>query len=78
MIDPYEKGYDLQGGGDDYPTDPYYDIRPNQDTNLGGHIFWFLYTRIVLPIARLECRIKTWRFDWILNHGRPWRKRRWR
>ena len=79
MIDPYEKGYDLQGGGDpldDYPSDPYYDIRPNRNTKLGGRAFWFVYTRVVLPIARLECRIRTWCFERRLNHSRrrPWRR----
>jgi len=63
MIDPHEKGYDLGfDPRDEYPIDPYHDIRPNQDTKLGGHIFWLLYTRVVLPIARLECRIRRWWF----------------
>lgn len=64
MADPYEKGYDLGFDPyDEYPTDPYHDIRPNQDTKLGGRIFWWFYTGIVLPIARLESRIRTWRFE---------------
>lgn len=64
MTDPYEKGYDLGFDPyDEYPSDPYYAIRPNRDTKLAGRIFWWLYTRIVLPIARLECRIRTWRFE---------------
>ena len=69
--------YDLGGSGDpydDYPSDPYYDIRPNRDTKLGGRIFWLLYTGIVLPIARLDCRIRTWCFNWRLNHGKSRRR----
>jgi len=77
MGDPHEKGYDLGFDPyDEYSGDPYDDIRPNQNTKLGGQIFWWLYTRIVLPIARLECRIRTWCFKWRLNHSRrrPWRR----
>lgn len=78
MADPYEKGYDLGFDPyDEYPTDPYHDIRPNRDTNLGGHIFWLLYTRIVLPIARLESRIQAWRFnrEYIWDRWRTWWRR---
>jgi hypothetical protein len=80
MADPYEKGYDLGFDPyDEYPTDPYHDIRPNRHTKLGGRlfgefIFWFLYTHIVLPIARLGSRFGTWRFEhrFVLDDWRRW------